>query len=82
MVESVKAASDVYSRPIAGEVAEVNDAVVDRRPASSTKTRRARGWLFKLKLANPRELDALDGRRGLRRIPQDHRLRPQCATCP
>lgn len=57
VVESVKAASDLYS-PIAGEVVEVNDAVVADPTLANTEPHAA-GWLFKVKLADVAELDGL-----------------------
>jgi glycine cleavage system H protein len=57
VVESVKAASDVYA-PISGEVVEVNDALTDD-PALVNGDAEGAGWFCKLKIANPAELDAL-----------------------
>ena len=57
VVESVKAASDVYS-PVAGEVVEGNAAVADD-PALINRDPEGEGWFFKLKLANPSEVDGL-----------------------
>ena len=57
VVESVKTASDIYS-PVSGEIIEVNPAVVDN-PALVNTEPHTGGWLFKLKLAAPAELDAL-----------------------
>lgn len=51
VVESVKAASDVYA-PLAGEVVEVNEPVAADPPLLSTDAE-GDGWLFKLKLADP-----------------------------
>lgn len=56
VVESVKAASDIYA-PIAGEVIESNDAAVDA-PESVNQDAHA-AWLFKLKPANAADLDGL-----------------------
>jgi glycine cleavage system H protein len=57
VVESVKAASDVYS-PVTGEVIEGNQAVVDD---SSLVNRdpEGEGWFFKIRLADAGELDGL-----------------------
>ncbi len=57
VVESVKTASDIYS-PVSGEIIEVNPAVVDN-PALVNTEPHTGGWLFKLKLSAPAELDAL-----------------------
>ena len=57
VVESVKAASDVYA-PVSGEVTEGNQAVADD-PALVNSDPEREGWFFKLKLDNPSELDGL-----------------------
>jgi glycine cleavage system H protein len=57
VVESVKAASDVYA-PVSGEVVEGNQAVADD-PALVNTDPEGQGWFFKLKLDNPGELDGL-----------------------
>lgn len=57
VVESVKAASDLYS-PVAGEVVEINDEVVADPTLANTEPHAA-GWLFKVKLADVAELDGL-----------------------
>jgi glycine cleavage system H protein len=57
VVESVKAASDVYA-PVSGEVIESNQAVADD-PALINKDPEGAGWFFKLKIDDPAELDGL-----------------------
>ena len=57
VVESVKAASDVYA-PISGEVIEVNDALV-AEPAMVNSDAGGKAWFFKLKIANKSELGGL-----------------------
>jgi glycine cleavage system H protein len=57
VVESVKAASDVYA-PVSGEVVEANGAL-SSDPALVNNAAETDGWFFKLKLTNPTELDAL-----------------------
>jgi len=57
VVESVKAASDVYS-PVGGEVIEGNSAVADD-PALINRDPEGDGWFFKLELADPGELHGL-----------------------
>lgn len=57
VVESVKAASDVYA-PLAGEVVEVNEAIV-QDPAVVNSDPHGRGWFFKLKLADLGDFDGL-----------------------
>ena len=59
VVESVKAASDVYA-PIAGTVVEVNKAL-DTNPEKVNQSPYADGWMLKLKLANPAEAGSLLG---------------------
>ena len=57
VVESVKAASDVYS-PVAGEVIEGNPALADD-PALINRDPEGEGWFFKMALADASELDGL-----------------------
>ncbi|KQV92604.1 MULTISPECIES: glycine cleavage system protein GcvH [unclassified Roseateles] len=57
VVESVKAAADVYM-PVDGEVVEVNEALRDDPALANTDPLKA-GWFFKVKLSNPSQLDAL-----------------------
>lgn len=57
VVESVKAASDVYS-PISGEVIEVNENLNDT-PGMVNESAFADGWLMKVKMSNPSETDSM-----------------------
>lgn len=57
VVESVKAASDVYA-PIAGEVTEVNGAVVDA-PETVNKDPYGTGWLFRMKPTSAADVNKL-----------------------
>ncbi|HET7709058.1 MAG TPA: glycine cleavage system protein GcvH [Sphingomicrobium sp.] len=57
VVESVKAASDVYA-PVGGEVIEGNAAIADD-PALINRDPEGEGWFFKLKLADAGELEGL-----------------------
>jgi glycine cleavage system H protein len=57
VVESVKAASDVYA-PISGEVTEVNEAVA-AEPALVNSDAAGRAWFFKVKIADKSELGGL-----------------------
>ena len=57
VVESVKAASDVYA-PVSGEVIEGNSAVTDD-PAVVNQDAEGEGWFFKLTLSDPSELEGL-----------------------
>ena len=57
VIESVKAASDVYS-PLTGEVTEVNEALADA-PETINDDPYVDGWIFKLQAADPAELENL-----------------------
>ncbi|WP_300975229.1 glycine cleavage system protein GcvH [Sphingomonas sp. LHG3406-1] len=57
VVESVKAASDVYA-PASGEVTEANPAIADD-PSIINSDPEGEGWFFKLRLSDPSELDGL-----------------------
>jgi glycine cleavage system H protein len=57
VVESVKAASEIYA-PVSGEVAEANDALAED-PAKVNSDPQGEGWFFKMKVADPSELDGL-----------------------
>ena len=57
VVESVKAASEVYA-PVGGEVVEINSALVDN-PALVNEDALDKGWFFKIQIADPAELDGL-----------------------
>jgi glycine cleavage system H protein len=57
VVESVKAASDIYS-PLSGEIVETNEALVDA-PETINQEPYTDGWIFKLRLADAGELAKL-----------------------
>lgn len=57
VVESVKSASDIYA-PVSGEVVEVNSNLNDN-PELVNESPFENGWLFKLRLSAPDELDSL-----------------------
>ena len=57
VVESVKAASDVFA-PVSGEVVAVNGEV-EAEPGLINQDALGRGWIFKIKLADPAELKTL-----------------------
>jgi glycine cleavage system H protein len=57
VVESVKAASEVYA-PVSGEVVEVNGAL-EGAPGTVNEDPAGNGWFLKLKLKDPSELDDL-----------------------
>jgi glycine cleavage system H protein len=57
VVESVKAASDIYS-PVDGEVIEINESLA-AEPALVNTSPYEDGWLYKVRLSNPSQLEAL-----------------------
>ena len=57
VVESVKAASDVYS-PVTGKVVEVNEQLADS-PELINQSPYGDGWIYKVRLADPDELDEM-----------------------
>lgn len=57
VVESVKAASEVYA-PVSGEVVEVNGALADN-PALVNEDPAGAGWFLKVRLSNPSEIEGL-----------------------
>jgi len=65
-VESVKAVSDVVA-PLSGEVLEVNQAVVDA-PETVNDDPYGEGWLIRIRLSDPAEVDALLDADGYRQV--------------
>jgi glycine cleavage system H protein len=57
VVESVKAASDIYT-PVSGEIVEANEALSENASLLNTDPYGA-GWIFKIRIADRSELDAL-----------------------
>lgn len=57
VVESVKAASDIYT-PVSGEVVAVNEALVED-PAQVNADPEAGAWFYRIRLSKPDELDGL-----------------------
>ncbi len=57
LVESVKAASDIYA-PVSGEVVAVNEALEDA-PETINESAQTDGWIAKIKLSDSAELDQL-----------------------
>ena len=57
VVESVKAAADVYM-PVSGEITEVNETLRND-PSLANSDPLGQGWFFKVKLSQPAEVDAL-----------------------
>ncbi|MBP7275256.1 MAG: glycine cleavage system protein GcvH [Kiritimatiellae bacterium] len=70
VVESVKAASDIYA-PVSGTVLEINDEVLDH-PESVNSDPYGAGWLFKIQMKNPGEVnDLLDGDSYEEQLPEE-----------
>lgn len=57
VIESVKTASDIYS-PVSGTIVEVNDAL-ESTPELINEAPYEGGWLFRVKMTNPGELESL-----------------------
>lgn len=57
VVESVKAASDIYA-PVTGEVIEANQSIVDT-PASVNESPEEDGWFYKIRISDESELEGL-----------------------
>ena len=57
VVESVKAASEVFS-PVSGEVI-ANNSALESEPSLINEDAMGKGWIFKIRLSNPAEIDAL-----------------------
>lgn len=57
VVESVKAASDIYS-PVSGEIVEINSGLEDV-PETVNQSPYGDGWLFRVKLADPEDIESL-----------------------
>ena len=57
VVESVKAASEIYA-PLSGEIVEINDALADG-PVMVNESPEEDGWFFKMRLNDPSEVDGL-----------------------
>jgi glycine cleavage system H protein len=68
VLESTKAAADIYS-PVSGEIIAINQKLIDfiHHINSSAESE---GWLFKLKLQNPREVDTLLSREDYLKLTQ------------
>lgn len=58
VVESVKAASDIYA-PLSGEIVAINQALIDN-PELANKDPYGEGWFFKLQPFDPNEMDQLE----------------------
>jgi len=62
VVESVKAAFDIYA-PVSGKILEVNTKLGDH-PELINKSPYQEGWLFKMEIAHPEEIDSLEDETG------------------
>ncbi|HEX4184835.1 MAG TPA: glycine cleavage system protein GcvH [Stellaceae bacterium] len=69
VVESVKAASEVYA-PVSGEVAEINE-MLTTDPAAVNADPMGGGWFIKLRLDDPKELDNLMDEEGYKRFTEE-----------
>jgi glycine cleavage system H protein len=74
VVESVKAASDVYA-PVSGEVTEINQAIVDE-PALVNRDPMGEGWFFKIKISDPSQLERLLDEKAYRAMVAQSRQQP------
>lgn len=70
VVESVKAASEVFA-PVGGEVIEVNEAL-SGNPALVNEDAEGDGWFFKIRIADPDELDQLMSAKEYKRFAQEN----------
>jgi glycine cleavage system H protein len=66
IVESVKAASEVYA-PVSGEVAEINE-MLTADPATVNADPMGDGWFIKLRIDDPKELDSMMDEEGYKRF--------------
>jgi glycine cleavage system H protein len=71
VVESVKAASEVYA-PVSGSVTEINETLTTD-PATVNSDPMGDGWFIKLRLDDPKELDSLMDEEGYRRFIAEQR---------
>jgi len=70
VVESVKAAADVYM-PISGEITAINEALADS-PERINDDPFGEAWLLKIKMSKPGELDDLLDAEGYKNLERDH----------
>ncbi|HFB39252.1 MAG TPA: glycine cleavage system protein GcvH [Oceanithermus sp.] len=66
VIESVKTASDIYA-PVSGEIVEVNELLAEH-PEKVNEDPYGEGWLFKIRMARPEELEALLDAEGYRKL--------------
>lgn len=70
VVESVKAAADVYM-PVGGEVVAINEALADS-PELINEDPFGKAWLIKIKMSDPVELDSLMDSKTYQKLERDH----------
>ena len=70
VVESTKAASDIYS-PVTGEITEPNQSIVDD-PAAINKDPEGAAWFFKIKIKNKSELNELMNKKDYDKFTKDN----------
>jgi glycine cleavage system H protein len=70
VVESVKAAADVYM-PVSGEIVAINESLADT-PEKINEDPYGAAWLVKIKMSNPDELDDLMDADGYKNLERDH----------
>jgi glycine cleavage system H protein len=70
VVESVKAAADVYM-PVSGEVVAINESLADT-PELINQDPYGKAWLVKIKMSNPEELDEMMDADGYKNLERDH----------
>lgn len=70
IVESVKAAADVYM-PVSGEIIAINESLADT-PELINEDPYGGAWLIKIKMSNPEELDELMDGEGYKNMERDH----------
>ena len=70
VVESTKAASDVYT-PVTGEITETNQSIVDD-PGTVNKDPVGTSWIFKVKIKNKSELDELVNKAGYEKFAKEN----------
>ncbi len=66
VIESVKTASDIYA-PVSGEIVEVNEALGEH-PEKVNEDPYGEGWLFKIRMERPEELEALLDAEGYKKL--------------
>lgn len=68
ILESTKAAADVYA-PVSGNILEINEAL-KKEPSLINQDPEKKGWLFRIEISNPKELERLYNEEEYRRVTQ------------